>query len=244
MCFLCYTVKGVFMNKDFLMRPIARIHSDFQEKFGIPRQSGLADTEATITFFPEYADPEAVRCLECFSHIWLIWCFSEHTDASWHATVRPPRLGGNRRVGVFASRSPFRPNPVGLSCVQLLSVEIVPETGPVLKVRGADLLDGTPIFDIKPYLPYADCIPEATGGFSDTNEDHLLKVQIPKEIADSLPPDMQREVIEILSQDPRPAYQDDPERIYGLQYADRNIRFKVSDHTVYVTDAGPAEKLT
>ena len=223
-------------SKEYNMRPIACIHSDYQEKFGIPRQSGLVRTTATVTFYPEYANPDAVRGLDRFSHIWLLWCFSENLGAAPHATVRPPRLGGNERVGVFASRSPFRPNPIGLSCVELLSVEILPETGPVLTVCGADLLDGTPILDIKPYLRYADSVPEASGGYSEKYGDHLLDVQIPEQIADALPPEIRAAVTGILSQDPRPSYQDDPQRIYGLRYADRNIRFRVENTTVYVTD--------
>lgn len=218
------------------MRPIAHIHSAYPEKFGIPRQSRLVQTKATITFCPEYARAEAVRGLERFSHIWLLWGFSEHLGAPSHATVRPPRLGGNERIGVFASRSPFRPNPIGLSCVELLSVEILPETGPVLTVCGADLLDGTPILDIKPYLRYADCVPDASGGYSEKFGDHLLDVQMPEQIAAVLPPEIQTAVAGILSQDPRPSYQDDPQRIYGLRYADWNIRFRIENKTVYVVE--------
>lgn len=223
-------------TEEYKMRPIACIHSDYQEKFGIPRQSGLVQTTATITFYPEFACADAVRGLERFSHIWLLWCFSENLGAASHATVRPPRLGGNERVGVFASRSPFRPNPIGLSCVKLVSVEILPETGPVLTVCGADLLDGTPILDIKPYLHYADCMPEASGGYSEKYGEYLLDVQIPESIAAALPPEMRSAVAGILSQDPRPSYQDDPQRIYGLRYADRNIRFRIENKTVYVIE--------
>ena len=226
------------MNTEaYTLHPIAFIHSDYREKFGIPRQSGLVPAEARITFCPEYAHADAVRGLERFSHIWLLWCFSEHMQAAAHNTVRPPRLGGNERVGVFASRSPFRPNPIGLSCVELLSVEIVPETGPVLTVRGADLLDGTPILDIKPYLRYADCIPEASGGYSEKYGDHLLDVQIPETIAAALAPEIRTAVAGILSQDPRPSYQDDPQRIYGMHYADLDIHFRIEGKTAYVVDA-------
>ena len=224
------------IKEEFTMHPIARIHSAYQEKFGIPRQSGLVMDTATITFCPEYAQADAVRGLDRFSHIWLLWCFSEHLGAAFHTTVRPPRLGGNERVGVFASRSPFRPNPIGMSCVKLLSVEILPETGPVLTVCGADLLDGTPILDIKPYLRYADSIPEASGGYSEKYGDHLLNVQIPERIAAGLPQELCAAVTGILSQDPRPSYQDDPRRIYGLHYADRNIRFRIENKTVYVVE--------
>ena len=227
--------------EEYKMHPIARIHSDFPEKFGIPRQSGLVNTTAVITFYPEYAREDSVRGLERFSHIWLLWCFSEHLDAPFHATVRPPRLGGNERVGVFASRSPFRPNPIGLSCVKLISVDIVPETGPVLTVCGADLLDGTPILDIKPYLRYADSIPDAAGGYSDKYGDHLLDVQMPETVAAVLPPEIRSAVAGILSQDPRPSYQDDPQRIYGLRYADWNIRFRIEEKTAVVVDAAACE---
>ncbi len=224
------------ITEEYNMRPIAWIHSAYQEKFGIPRQSGLVQTKATITFCPEYAQADAVRGLERFSHIWLLWCFSEHLGAASHTTVRPPRLGGNERVGVFASRSPFRPNPIGLSCVELLSVEMCPEKGPVLTVCGADLLDGTPILDIKPYLRYADSVPEASGGYSEKYGEHLLDVQIPEKIEAGLPPEILAAVTGILSQDPRPSYQDDPQRIYGLRYADRNIRFRIENKTVYVVE--------
>ena len=225
------------MNKsEYTMRPIACIHTDYREKFGIPRQSGLVPSKATITFYPPCANADYVRGLEQFSHIWLLWYFSEHAGAPLHATVRPPRLGGNTRVGVFASRSPFRPNPIGLSCVSLLSVEMVPETGPVLTVSGADLLDGTPILDIKPYLPYADCIPDAAGGYAEKQKAHLLDVQVPEECEKYFSCDSLTTVRELLRQDPRPSYQDDPQRIYGLRFADKNIRFRIENNTVYVLE--------
>lgn len=222
------------MNTDYTMTPVAYIRTVFPEKFGIPRQSGLADTEARIEFTEACAAEEAVRGLEEFSHLWLIWVFSEHADAGWHTTVRPPRLGGNTRVGVFASRSPFRPNPIGLSCVKLEEIRSVPGTGPVLIVRGADLKDGTPILDIKPYLPYTDSHPDASGGFSDRTGDHRLDVFIPEEILVRLNTEEQKTLCEILSQDPRPSYQNDPDRLYGLRFSKWNIRFRVNNNTAAV----------
>lgn len=209
---------------------IARIHTDFPEKFGIPRQSGLIDElEATIVFEPQYRDPDALRGIEGFSHIWLLWQFSEALRDKWQPTVRPPRLGGNTRMGVFATRSPFRPNPIGLSCVRLVGMERTVSHGTILKVRGADLMDGTPIYDIKPYLPYADSRPDATGGFAEPLREYALQVDFPTELLEILPPDRRNAAVAILQNDPRPSYKNDPERIYGLCFAGFNIEFKVCE---------------
>lgn len=211
------------------MKIIARIRTPFSTKFGIPRQSGIADrVRGEIVFEPEYRCEDAVRGLESFSHIWLIWCFSESVSEKWSPTVRPPRLGGNVRMGVFATRSPFRPNPIGLSSVELERVELTPDRGPVLHVLGADLMDNTPIYDIKPYIAYADSHPDAKGGFTDSVEFKKLRVCLP-ENADA--PDGLEAVLE---NDPRPRYHDDPERIYGMQFAGREVKFRVFDGTVYV----------
>ena len=219
------------------MNIIANIHSDFPTKFGIPRQSGLVEElTAKIVFTPDYRVPEAVRGLEDFSHIWLIWQFSKAVRDSWSPTVRPPRLGGNTRMGVFATRSPFRPNAIGLSCVRLLKVEPNTPEGPVLTVAGADLMDGTPILDIKPYIPYADCQPDATGGFTDTAGDFLLKVEFPPELLEMVPEDRREALKAVLSHDPRPSYQRNPERVYGMEFAGVNVRFRVAGETLLVVD--------
>lgn len=216
------------MEQSPSMKIIARIHTDFPTKFGIPRQSGLVDElQATVVFTPEYRNPDALRGIEGFSHLWLIWQFSQAVREDWSPTVRPPRLGGNARVGVFATRSPFRPNAIGLSCVRLESVEQSADLGPVLHVRGADLMDGTPIFDIKPYLPYADAHPDARGGFAE-NGGTALAVDFPPVLAEKFPPDKRAALTAVLSRDPRPAYQDDPARVYGMEFAGRNVRFRVS----------------
>ncbi|MHB9056851.1 MAG: tRNA (N6-threonylcarbamoyladenosine(37)-N6)-methyltransferase TrmO [Paludibacteraceae bacterium] len=216
---------------------IARIHTDFQSKFGIPRQSGLVEElQGTIVFEPEYRNPETVRGLEGFSHVWLIWEFSEAKRENWSSTVRPPRLGGNVRMGVFATRSPFRPNPIGLSAVKLDKIELDTLAGPVLHVSGADLMDGTPIFDIKPYVPYADCLPEATGGFTDKIEKGKLKVNFPEELLQQISIQKQTALLEMLSLDPRPSYQDNPERIYGFEFAGFDIRFSVSGNLLSVVE--------
>lgn len=222
---------------DTTLEIIARVHSDFQSKFGIPRQSGLARTQAEIIFEPRYALPDAVRGLEAFSHLWLIWQFSANTGRGWHATVRPPRLGGNERVGVFASRSPFRPNPVGLSCVRLLRIEMRSGTGPVLHIEGADLMDGTPVYDIKPYIPYCDAHPEAAGGFTDVRAFHRLEVICPEGILSGIPEERRAGLLDTLSQDPRPSYHDDPDRIYGFSFAGYDIRFRVSGDILTVVSA-------
>ena len=217
------------------MNIIATIHSDFPTKFGIPRQSGLVEElTAQIVFTPEYRVPEAVRGLEEFSHIWLVWQFSGAVRESWSPTVRPPRLGGNTRMGVFATRSPFRPNAIGLSCVRLLKVEPNTPQGPVLTVAGADLMDGTPILDIKPYIPYADCKPEATGGFTDHAGDFLLHVEFPPDLLEQVPESRREALIGVLSHDPRPSYQRNPERVYGMEFAGVNVRFRVAEDILTV----------
>lgn len=210
------------------MKVIAHIHTDFPTKFGIPRQSGIIESlQGTIVFEPEYRNPEAVRGLEEFSHLWLIWEFSEAKRDGWSATVRPPRLGGNVRKGVFATRSPFRPNPIGLSSVKLEKVEIDPKLGPVLHVSGADLMDGTPIYDIKPYIVYTDSHPEAISGFASKPAEYLLEVVFPEELLQQVPEAQRESLIAVLAHDPRPQYQDDPERVYGMAFADFEIKFKV-----------------
>ena len=223
--------------QDVSIQIIARIKSDFPTKFGIPRQSGLVDSlTATVIFEPEFRNDDALRGIEEFSHIWLIWQFSEAVRKEWSPTVRPPRLGGNIRLGVFATRSPFRPNALGLSSVKLLGVERTKEYGTVLHVAGADLMDGTPIFDIKPYIPYGDSHPDATGGFTDRAEDFLLEVTFPGELLKKLPEGKQDAAIGVLSHDPRPSYQRDPDRIYGLPFAGFDIRFTVQEKTLTVVE--------
>ena len=207
------------------MKPIATIRTPFTTKFGIPRQSGILDMlESRIVFEKEYRVKDALRGLEDFSHIWLIWVFSEAVREEWSPTVRPPRLGGNTRMGVFATRSPFRPNPIGLSCVKLLRIE-----GNELVVSGADLMDGTPILDIKPYLPFADAKPDASGGFAEPLREYALQVEFPEPLLSKVPPQYRAPLKEILAQDPRPAYQQDPTRVYGFPFADLEIRFTVRD---------------
>ena len=226
-------------NNAILMRPIARISTDFQSKFGVPRQSGLVpELTARITFAPEFRSKDAVRGLEEFSHIWLLWQFSAavREGAPFSPTVRPPRLGGNERVGVFASRSPFRPNNIGLSCVALAEIDLDCPEAPVLAVRGADLMDGTPILDIKPYIPYADCRPEASGGFTDTVTARHLRVVIPPATAARIPADKLASLRGVLAQDPRPTYQDDPDRVYGFGFAGMEVKFTVADGVLTVTD--------
>lgn len=226
--------------QDVSIKVIARMKSDFPTKFGIPRQSGLVDELiSTVIFEPEYRNDDALRGIEEFSHIWLIWQFSEAVRQDWSPTVRPPRLGGNTRMGVFATRSPFRPNNLGLSSVKLVGVEQTKEYGTVLHVAGADLMDGTPIFDIKPYIPYGDSHPDATGGFTDRTGDFLLEVRIPEELLKQLPEDKQAAAIGVLSHDPRPSYQRDPERVYGLPFAGFDIRFTVQDNQLTVIEVNP-----
>lgn len=222
---------------DITIHPIATMRSDFPSKFGIPRQSGLVDSlRSTIIFEPEYRNSDALRGIEDFSHLWIIWQFSEAVRTEWTPTVRPPRLGGNARMGVFATRSPFRPNSLGLSCVKLLGVEQTEEKGTVIHVGGADLMDGTPIFDIKPYIPYSDCHPDALGGFTATADDYLLHVDFPSHLLETLPPSKRKAAVEVLSHDPRPSYQRNPERIYGLRFAAFDIRFTVENGTLYVKE--------
>lgn len=218
------------------MKIIARIRNAYDGKFGVPRQSGLVEqVVSTIVFESEYRVAEALRGIEEFSHLWLIWAFDRAEREEWSPTVRPPRLGGNQRVGVFATRSPYRPNAIGLSCVRLLGTERSGE-GTVLKVVGADLMNGTPIYDIKPYLPYADCRPEATGGFTDRTEKRTVKVDIPGETAKGINAQELEALKAVLEQDPRPAYQDDPERVYAFEFGGKHVEFKVNDHVLTVTE--------
>lgn len=219
---------------------IARMHSDFATKFGIPRQSGLVEElRSTIVFEPEYRNQDALRGIEDFSHLWIIWQFSEAVRQGWSPTVRPPRLGGNTRMGVFATRSPFRPNNLGLSCVKLLGVEHTENYGTVLHVGGADLMDGTPIFDIKPYIPYSDCKPGASGGFTDHTGDFLLEVDFPQELLKKLPEEKQKAAVGVLSHDPRPSYQRNADRVYGLSFAGFDIRFTVAGNRLTVQTVEP-----
>lgn len=219
------------------MEIIAKMRSDFASKFGIPRQSGLVEElRSTIVFEPGYRDPECLRGIEDFSHLWIIWQFSQAVEQGWSPTVRPPRLGGNTRMGVYATRSPFRPNHMGLSCVKLLGVERTQQHGTVLHVGGADLMDGTPIFDIKPYIPYSDCHPEASGGFTDHAGEYLLNVNFPEELLSKLPKNKQAAAIGVLTHDPRPSYQRNPGRIYGLNFAGFDIRFQVKESVLTVLE--------
>lgn len=218
------------------LRVIGHISTDFPTKFGIPRQSGLVgDLHAEIVFTEPYRRAEAVRGLEGFSHVWLLWLFSEVPAGDFSPTVRPPRLGGNVRMGVFATRSPYRPNPIGLSAVRLDSIEMTSDRGPVLHVSGADLMDGTPILDVKPYLPHADCRPEATGGFADAVRENTLSVDCPEALLEKLPPAARAALPAILAEDPRPHYQNDPRREYGFPYAGFEIRFTVAGQILTVT---------
>ncbi len=214
---------------------IARIHTDFENKFGIPRQSGLVSSlMGEIVFEPKYRNPDAVRGIQDFSHLWLIWEFSKARRDGWTATVRPPRLGGNERVGVFATRSPFRPNPLGLSCVKLERVEFDPVRGPVIIVSGIDMLDGTPIYDIKPYVPHADLRPEAVGGFADVHRDDKVEVVFSEELLEKVPAEKREALVGVLAGDPRPSYQDDPERVYGFGFAGLEVKFTVADGVLTV----------
>ena len=225
------------------MKIIARIRSDFPTKFGIPRQSGrVEELTACIVFEPEYRVREAVKGLEDFSHIWLLWEFSQSIRESWSPTVRPPRLGGNERMGVFATRSPFRPNPVGLSCVKLEKIDLESKEAPVLIVSGADLMDGTPIYDIKPYIPLSDCHPEASEGYTKETRVHELEVHFPEELLRVYPEEKREAVIGVLAQDPRPAYVQDPERLYGVSFAGYDVKFKVENDILTVQNVEKIQK--
>lgn len=224
------------------MNIVARIHSDFPTKFGIPRQSGLVEElEARVVFEPEYRNPDALRGLEGFSHLWLIWEFSQARRAEWSPTVRPPRLGGNRRMGVFATRSPFRPNPIGLSCVKLTGIDLHTPQGPVIRVAGADLMDGTPIYDIKPYLPYVDCQPNAQGGFASVPKKAALEVEISQELLARVPANQQAALRGVLAQDPRPPYQEDETRVYGMAFGGLEIKFQVAGNRLIVCQVEQAK---
>ncbi len=231
------------MSEETLIKPIAHIYNDYTSKFGIPRQSGLCkDVVSEIVFEKEYRSVDALRGIEDFSHLWLIWQFSDSLQDEFSPTVRPPRLGGNKRVGVFATRSPFRPNSLGLSCVKLLGVKKAEQNGTVLVVGGADLKNGTPIFDIKPYLAFADSIADAKGGFADDVLGYGLKVDFPKELSDKITPEKKNALLTILQNDPRPSYHSSPEREYGFEFGGYEIKFKVYDDTIKVTDIKNTEK--
>ena len=220
--------------ESYAVKPIARLRCDLPDKFGLPRQAGIVEElEGLVVFEPEYRNPDALRGIEGFSHLWLIWQFSEAVRSNFSPTVRPPRLGGNTRVGVFATRSPFRPNALGLSCVRLPGVETDPALGPVLRVGGADLMDGTPIFDVKPYLPYADSRPEARAGFAPDSGATLAVAYLPG-TQERIPAEKRAALTGVLANDPRPRYQNDPERVYGLRFAGRNVKFRVADRKLTV----------
>ncbi len=228
------------MEEKFIVCPIAHIHNDFHDKFGIPRQSGLVpDLESTIIFEKAYRHPDALRGIENFSHLWLLWHFTTDDSAEFHPTVRPPRLGGNKRIGVFASRSPYRPNSIGLSSVRLKKVEKTEKNGTVLIVTGADLLSGTPILDIKPSLRYTDSPPPAVSSFADEYETYRLTVHCPPSLLERVPSNLQGNLLHVLEQDPRPSYQKDEKRIYAMDFADYRIQFKVVEKTLTVTDIAP-----
>lgn len=223
--------------ENVVIRPIARMKSDFSTKFGIPRQSGLVpELRSTIIFEPEFRNADALRGLEDFSHLWIIWQFSEAVRKEWSPTVRPPRLGGNTHMGVFATRSPFRPNNLGLSSVKIIGMEQTEEFGTVIHVGGADLMDGTPIFDIKPYIPYSDCHADAKGGFTQTADDYLLQVHVPDVLLNKVPSDKQEALIGVLSHDPRPSYQKDTDRIYGLNFSGFDVKFQIKDKILTVLE--------
>ncbi|MBO5987354.1 MAG: tRNA (N6-threonylcarbamoyladenosine(37)-N6)-methyltransferase TrmO [Lachnospiraceae bacterium] len=228
------------MEEGRTLKVIARIHTDFPTKFGIPRQSGLVEElVGEITFEPTYRQPEALMGLEEYSHLWLLWDFSQVQREGWTATVHPPRLGGKEKRGVFATRSPFRPNPIGLSCVKLLKVITEGEDAPKLLVAGADLMDGTPIYDIKPYLPYADCIVDARGGFGEAHKKDQIQVDFPEELLERIPEDKREAAMAVLSQDPRAAYHKQEDYVYGMSFAGRDLRFTVADEVLKVVDVVP-----
>lgn len=222
------------------MESIGYVETDFKEKFGIPRQSGIVEELAgRIIFLPEYRQPEAFRGLEDFSHIWILWEFHKAVREHWSATVKPPKLGGNTRIGVFATRSPFRPNAIGLSCVRLTGITYTEDLGPVLQITGADLLDHTPIYDIKPYIPYTDCRPDATGGFTDTIPKKKLTVKFPPELLSVIPEEKRSVLIQVLAEDPRPGYQNDPARRYGVAFAGYDVRFHIEKDILTVCEVVP-----
>lgn len=224
-------------NGELIVKPIAHIRNGFKEKFGIPRQSGLIDSVTSeIVFLPEYRNPDALRGIEGYSHLWLLWQFSKAIRDDWSPTVRPPRLGGNTRMGVFATRSPYRPNPIGLSSVRIIGVELSTPRGPIITVTGADLLDGTPIYDIKPYLAYTDSHPDALSGFALTDSAQKAEVKFTEAAETKLDPALKDELVAILAEDPRPGYQDDPERIYTFRYSEVEVSFKAQHGTVIVID--------
>lgn len=227
------------MSQPIPMHIIARIRTDFPTKFGIPRQSGLADAPARIIFEPEYRNADALRGIEGYTHLWLLWHFSEAERDGWSPTVRPPKLGGNQRMGVFATRSPFRPNAIGLSSVRLERVELHTPEGPVLQVRGADLMDGTPILDIKPYLPYTDAHPDAAGGFAAQALQQTVAVDCLPALLARLPADRRQALLDVLAQDPRPGYQHEPGRVYGFPFAGFEVRFTVEDGRLTVVSIEP-----
>lgn len=222
------------MEEQMYLKKIAVVHTDFSEKFGIPRQSGLVPAKGRIVFEPEYRSPDALRGIENYSHLWIMWGFSQLPEKEWQPTVRPPRLGGNRRMGVFATRSPFRPNPIGLSLVELVSVETFQKMGLTLLVQGVDMLDKTPVYDIKPYLPYVERITDAAGGFAEEVKGVKLQPEIPEKWKTKIPQNKRKVLEEILKQDPRPAYQDNPERIYGMSFAGLEIKFQVREKRAIV----------
>ena len=225
------------MEQELKLRIVARLRGDFSSKFGVPRQSGLVEeVESRIVFEPGYRDANMLRGIEQFSHLWLIWYFSESAEAGWSPTVRPPKLGGNARLGVFATRSPFRPNPIGLSCVRLIGVERDPQLGPVLRVAGADMVDGTPILDVKPYVPYADARPDANPGYTARTRQLSLRVDFPEELLACVPESKRAALTGALAQDPRPGYQDDPGRVYGLPFAGLEVRFRVEGEALRVIE--------
>lgn len=227
------------LNASWAIGPIARIMTDFPSKFGVPRQSGLVRSlTGTVVFEPEYRNAEALRGLEEFSHLWIIWGFSESRKEEWSPVVRPPRLGGNVKKGVFATRSPFRPNALALSVVKIEQIDLSEENGPLIYVSGVDMVDRSPIFDIKPYVPYADSLPDAKGGFTDKLEEKRLKVIFPEHLLSLFPTEKQESIIEVLALDPRPTYQDDPERIYGASFAGFDVRFSVREMELEVVEVG------
>ena len=221
---------------EYTVKKIATIYNGFSEKFGIPRQSGLTEAQSVIRFEDSYRNADALRGLEQYSHLWLVWLFSEFDNEGWSPTVRPPRLGGNKRMGVFATRSPNRPNPIGLSVVEIVKIEKSSPYGPQITVKGADLLNGTPILDIKPYLPYADAYPDALGGFAQQKLEYALQVDISAPLLEAIPAEHQTIVLQLLSQDPRPAYQNDPRRIYTMLYSDISISFQVEENKLTVVN--------